>query len=239
MGLSFQLGPVLTLVCVLELMILFYLAHWESYHTGVLLLRPLSNPVEAQWGFILGLLLTAWNGTLWWNDLSPLGFPYKYLFSFISTLSFLATSYEHISTVVAWMGTRGGMRQPVLTLIPLLLVVAYTTLWGLFAPDLVTQHTTLFVFTMGMLFANIQIRLIVQCVTKDRAKIYYNILSPMFLILLNAILGYFFAPIFDNSFVLWCYSIVITFYTSMLVLSVVTEMCVYLKLHPFSIKSHP
>jgi len=48
-------------------MIPFVLAHWEEYHTGILILGPLANPTEAETVISIFHLLTWWNGTALWT----------------------------------------------------------------------------------------------------------------------------------------------------------------------------
>jgi hypothetical protein len=58
LGTVFQFGPVLTFIFQILLILVFYMCHWEAYFTGVLILRPLDNPTEAQCMLMFLLLVT-------------------------------------------------------------------------------------------------------------------------------------------------------------------------------------
>jgi len=240
MGTAFQLGPGLTLFCLIVLMSAFFLAHWECYFTGVLLLRPTDNPTEAQFSLIALLLLTAWKGAMWWSvplETYILGtVEPKYLFVLISSLGFLGTLYEHVTTVSNHMSANGGkFKNTLFVLVPLATLIVLSVLWVWCAPILLEQHLRLYVSTIALLFAYIQIRLIVQHITKDRAGIYYNALSPLVLITLHSFIGSLTTPLLEDEFILQIYFLCVLLHTLFLVASIVTELALYLNISVFTI----
>ncbi|EAL51393.2 CDP-alcohol phosphatidyltransferase family protein [Entamoeba histolytica HM-1:IMSS-B] len=54
--LALKTTTLLTLSVLLMLYLIFFLSHWEEYHTGVLILGPLLNPTELQL-MVIGMLL--------------------------------------------------------------------------------------------------------------------------------------------------------------------------------------
>jgi len=241
MGTAFQLGPVLTLTSLLTLMFAFYLAHWECYFTGILLLRPTSNPTEAQFSLISLLLLTAWKGATWWTtpiETYVLGaVEPRYLFVIVSVVGFLFTVYEHMTSVHKHIKEHGGsFKSTLLALVPLTVLGTMAILWACFAPTVLYDHRRLYLSTIALLFAYLQIRLIVQHITKDRFGIFYNALTPLVLITFHSLIGLLFAPLLDDEFILQIYFLCVLLHTGFLVVSIVTELALYLNITVFTIK---
>jgi len=245
MGSSFQLGPLLSYLSLVMLTIIFYLNHWEGYFTGTLFLRKYSNPTEAQLSLISLLLLTAWKGSLWWKEsLDTILFgtlEHREILFVITVFGFFSTAYDHISTVYSYMSSRGSNFRPaILALIPLIFLHLISTLWILCSPTVLFENSRIFISTIGLLFSYLAIRLIVQNVTKETFKIYYNMLSPLLVITIHSFIGRVAAPLLDDEFVLQVYFLAVLLHIAFLILSVVTEFCWYLNIkNPFIIRQTP
>jgi len=132
-----------------------------------------------------------------------------------------------------------NLKPAILAFLPVLALLAFSVLWVLCAPVVLHEHPRLFISTMGLLFGYLAIRLIVQNVTKEPFKVYYNMLSPIVVITFHSFIGRTFAPLLDDEFVLQIYFVAVLLHVSFLVISIVTEFCFYLNIRPFIITARP
>jgi ethanolaminephosphotransferase len=240
MGTSFQFGPFWTLMTLFSLMIVFYLAHWECYFTNTLLLRALSNPTEAQLTLISLLLWTSYQGTMWWResfDTIIFGvMEHRHIFIAFTMVGFVGTVYDHVTTVYGHIVSRGGkLISAVYAMVPITVLIIFASLWASIAPEVLFEHPRLYVGTIGLMFAYLAIRLIVQNITKEGFRLYYNMLTPLILITFHSIVGRLFLPLLEDTFILQIYFLVVLVHVGLLVMSVVTELALYLGIRVFVI----
>jgi ethanolaminephosphotransferase len=238
---SLQFGPQMTLAAFLMFVTIFYLAHWESYFTGQLILRPLGNPTEANVVCVSVLFWTAFKGPLWWNETVNVIFlgemQWKQLVMLGCTLGFIFTLFDNFSIVLKSLRGRDMRRRAAfLYLIPFTSFVALSLVWGLYTPVVLNDHPRLFLGALGLLFGHLAIRQIVHSVCKEPFKIYYNVLSPLLVVVLNTLIGVLASkPVIDYEIVLAFYFVVILLNDAYLVSVLVSEFCYYLNIRAFVI----
>jgi len=240
-GNMLQLGPVLTFASLLIMSTVFYLAHWEGYFTRSLILRPVTNPTEAQLGMIFLLLMTAWYSPhVWLIEISlPLiGLqPLKYLVFYLSVAGGVSTFADHSTQVVRYCQTRQQpLRPAVLYMLPFSLLVVCSVVWAWYTPAVLQDHARTFVYAIGLMFSYLAIRSIVQSVAREPFKIYYNVLSPLLLIAVHAMFADAFQPLFDLELVLQAFFIYVLLLQANLVVTLVSEFSYYLDIRPFKIR---
>jgi ethanolaminephosphotransferase len=240
MGTSFQFGPFWTLITLFSLIIVFYLAHWECYFTNTLLLRPLANPTEAQLSLITLLLWTSYQGTMWWrqtvNTIIFGEWEHRHIFIAFTMIGLIGTIYDHVTTVLHHIVSRGGnLRSAGLALVPLTVLLVFSSLWPLSAPVVLIEHARLYILTIGLMFSYLAIRLIVQNITKEGFRLYYNMLSPLILITFHSFVGRMFVPVLEDAFILQFYFLVVLLHDGVLIASIVTELSIYLGIRVFVI----
>eukprot|EP01118_Nematostelium_gracile_P016706 TRINITY_DN6982_c0_g1_i1.p1 TRINITY_DN6982_c0_g1~~TRINITY_DN6982_c0_g1_i1.p1 ORF type:complete len:399 (-),score=65.44 TRINITY_DN6982_c0_g1_i1:37-1233(-) len=241
---AFQFELTLSFIALIMLGIIFYLAHWENFFTGSLILRKWSNPTEAQLFLVTNLLITAYNGADWWSipiETILFGSIQKnHILFFFTVIGFFTTCYDHITTTYAVVMQRGSsMKTPAFAMFPILFVFTIGSIWALLAPSVLYENPRIFITTIGLLFSYLAIRIIVQNVTKEPFRIYYNMQTPLLLITFHSLIGRLFVPLLDDNFILWCYFIVVLLHVSFLVVSLVFEFSVYLNISPFDITKKP
>jgi ethanolaminephosphotransferase len=241
---AFQFSHIMSFIALIMLGLIFYFAHWENFFTGSLILRKWSNPTEAQLFLISNLLITSYFGAEWWKEpVNTVIFGYiqkNQILFFFTVIGFLTTSYDHISTTYAVVLQRGNsLKTPAFAMFPILFVFLIASIWAILAPSLLTENPRIFITTIGLLFSYLAIRIIVQNVTKEPFRLYYNIQTPLLLITFHSLIGQLFVPLLDDNFILWCYFLVVFLHVSFLCVSLVWEFSVYLNIHPFDITKKP
>jgi len=240
-GATVQFGPWLTYYSVLMLVTVFYLAHWESYFTGTLLLRPLSNPTEANTICVLSLFWTAIKGPNFWTERVAVLFLGEYewrtIYFFFSFIGFCTTVLDHATTVAKFMRSRSTpIRPAVLFLLPFCLFMILTYIWASATPTVLEDRPRIFLSTVGLVFSYLAIRLIVQQVCKEPFKLYYNVLTPLLLVTLNSVISALAgAPIFSEMLILTIYFFTILCNVAYMVVVLISEFCYYLTIRPFTI----
>jgi ethanolaminephosphotransferase len=242
MGTVFQLDVHMTFISLIMMITLFYLAHWEAYFTRALILRPLANPTEAQLSMIGLLLFTAWKGSDFWLQQVPLPIfglmQWNHIMFYITCLGFISNVSDHWYQVHKFFSSRQmSMRPAYVYLIPFGLLVLCSSIWIYATPGVLTNTPRLFMAIVGLLFSYLAIRSIVQSVCKEPFLLYYNVLSPLVLITLHAVIGSLYRPLVDYELIVQLYFLVALLHTAYLVTSIVGEFCYYLNIEPFRIKS--
>jgi len=240
LGSALQFGPVLSFVTQILMMAFFYLCHWEAYFTGVLILRPLDNPTEAQFAMILLLLITCFWGPLTW--LTEIRIPLlgpaqlNHIIFFFFVLSSVNTCLDNFSRVFEHYNTQQlNKTPPLLCLAPLGTLLSVSALCAWLSPALLSEHPRVFMAATGFLFSYIQIRLIIQGVCKEPFKPFYNATIPLILFAFNCFLDFSGSPIFDSAFALHLYFFVNLGNLIYLVVSVVNELTTILNIRVFTI----
>jgi len=241
LGTTFQFGPVLTFSFGILLMATFFLAHWESHFTGILLLRALANPVESQCVLMLLMLLTAAFGPRMW--LSVVSLPIVGPVTLSSAwfgmliLSFLGNLYDNVSTTMQNLRSRSmDTEQAMSAFAPFAIFAAVALLWAESSGALLFEHTVLFLFTFGMAFAHLQIRLLLSGILKEHWKTYYSCLTPLIIGCMNSVLARVGGPeILSEHTVLVLVFVVILVHDCFLVWHVVRELSGVLGIRVFRI----
>jgi len=241
LGTSFQFGPVLTFAFGILLMATFFLAHWESHFTGVLLLRTLANPVETQCLLMAILLGTAYFGPQVWVSLIslPVFGPVQLnsLWFGLMVLSFLANLYDNVTTTTQNLRSRSvDTQQAFAAFAPFAIFAGVALFWAETSGLLLFEYTTLFVGTIGLVFAHLQIRLILSGILKEHWHTYYSCVTPLVAGLAYSSLARMgMAPIASEYAVLVAVFLAVLAHDCFLVYYVVTEMASTLGIRVFHI----
>jgi len=239
-GTMLHLGPSITFLVFLMMATVFYLAHWESYFTRTLILRPLANPTEAQLTLILLLLITYLYGPQFWLGVVviPLWGPIqlKNVIFLLSMMGFILTCSDNMKTVFYHVLSRHQpLKNPFLYFLPFSILVFFSSLWILLTPEVLLEYPRTFLCSIGLLFSYLTIRSIVQSIAKEAFKLYYNALTPLVLASMHSLLGILYSPLFDYEIILYCFFICTLLIQANLVVSLIFEFCYYLNIHPFRI----
>jgi len=243
-GSALQLGETLTFYCFIASMVTFYLYTWEGYFTGGMILRSLENPEEAQTILEFFLILTFFFGpSMWISEWNIFGYflQLNQLFVFFMLTGMCVTVYKNIANVRRHLITRNLATRPaLLCLIPFGLLIGMTLFWNWLSPTLLRQHPRLFIMTIGFLFSYLTIRLIVHAVCHEMLKLYYNVLTPLFIINIFSFIGSLLPrPIIEDEVILSLYFLATFLHIVYLILSIVGEFCHYLNIRPFTITKPP
>jgi len=242
MGIIFQLDVYMTFISVIMMFTLFYLAHWEAYFVRALVLRPIANPTEAQLWMIGLILLTGWKGTSFWLQQVPIPIfgmvQWNHLLFYLTCLGFVSNVADHWYTVHSFFSSRQmSMRPAYLYLLPFTLLVLCSSLIIYCTPEVLTNTPRLYMAIIGLIFSYLAIRSIVQSVCKEPFLLYYNVLSPLILMTLHALMGYLYKPLVDYELIVQLYFVVVVIHTAYLVTTIVSEFAYYLDIDPFRIKT--
>jgi len=175
----------------------FFMAHWEEFHTGELVLGVLGNPTEGQIVMILNLLVSAVYGPqLWGRDMNDLLganlLPNISLSEFMLALVLvsgqLMTVYNTIAVLRDVAAKKRNVVRSLLLLFPMSIAGFATTAWFWVSPaKLLETRTASCIFFMGLQFSYILARLMIARITITE----YNVWNPVFLLpvvgLLNAV----------------------------------------------------
>lgn len=199
-------GSPLALLAILNVVLPFYMAQWEQYHTGVLVLG-LVNVTEAQLVSMLVFALSALYGPSFW------ALPCSFLLPSISSLpsSFDALPLSTLIFAPASLGGLWNMAAPLLNvashcrarprpvsallaalshLLPLLLLAAAALLWVALSPTgLLGRHPHLLLLTVGFLNSSLVGRVILARVCGQQH------VSPLPLVLLPFLLASLFVAL--------------------------------------------
>jgi ethanolaminephosphotransferase len=164
---------------------LFYLAHWEEYHTGSLILGKYANPTEVQYVFMgVHLLAAAFGPAVWRTPLSallPLPGP---LASVPLNSSVLSLGVAVGVVLVTWnvfevaraAAARGvSFARACLPLVPFFVHVAAGLAWLALSPsDVLHEHPLLVVFLYGLVVSYLLDRLILDRITNVTFAVYHH-----------------------------------------------------------------
>jgi len=241
-GITIQLGPMMTFTLGVLMMSMVYLAHFEAYFTRKLVLRTLNNPTEAQLLICAVLVFTAVVGPEFWvRPINPgLGIMQAnellvglYFLGSISTcLDFLHTVYKHMASMQI------SFRAVLSFFSPFCCLMSAGCAWVVIHPAIVTQHPRLYLWTFAWTSSYLTIRLVVQTVCREPYQTYYSVLTPLLICVANAFGGeILFRPFVSNDTMLYAYFVIVSVTLLFLSVSLVKEFCAYLVIRPFTIRS--
>lgn len=171
-----------------NILINFYLSHFEKYNTGVLFL-PWGYDFT-MWGTIITFLLTGIFGHELWYYVFPGGITNGICVELILYISALISNVPIVAYNIyrSYKDKTGYMRsfpEAVRPLIPLLLFFGITFLWILESPsNVVTKDPRALFFLMGTIFSNISCRIIVAQMSSTRCDWFNWMLLPTLLVVL-------------------------------------------------------
>lgn len=172
----YSISPVRLLGVLIAVQLVFIVTHWEKYNTGVLYLSWGYD--LSQYGLSFLYLLTYLLGHKAYQfyvfghinlaNLSELGF---YL---CVILSFVMSGYNlYISYFVDKTGKQNSFYEFLVPMISPTVLFTVSVLWAIHSPSKVAdQDPRLFLWTMGVVFANIAVHLIISQMSSTRAQVF-------------------------------------------------------------------
>ncbi|KAM9982679.1 hypothetical protein ACTFIZ_007210 [Dictyostelium cf. discoideum] len=185
MSATLRIGPYWTFFSFIVGMWPFYLAHWEEYHAGILVMGEFNGPTEAQVLFMIIEIITGIFGSNFWT------------YGTSTSVGIIATVFVSIGAVVTCLQNfsntyklenRMVFSKCLLQLTPICLFTALIVIWASVS-SLITEQPHLFIMTLGILFGYIQSRYITQRVCHDDCSLFYPIFIPIIIVVFNSILA--------------------------------------------------
>lgn len=182
----------------------FFMAHWEEYHTGELILGVLANPTEGQFVMIAQLLVstifgpavwsTSWKTALGVEGLAA-GLPDISLNHLLLGLLFVGGfTMAFVNTVVVLRNVKkhkSNLMRSLLLLFPLTTSGLSTTAWfHLSKIHLLENHTTAAIIFAGLQFSYILNRMLIARITRTEYNVWnliplLPVVGPLFCIFLS------------------------------------------------------
>lgn len=244
-------GPVYTLIILLVALIPFYLAHWEEYYCGELILGVFDNPTEAEVLFMtIGIISAAAKPTVWQTVMFTVHDTEITVNKFIILLSVLgmfSTVARNVWKVINAKPHRPGVKLTTVfaELLPLATLVVLTICWAISSTSLLVYCPRLFVITVGYTFAYLVSRLIVQRICKEEPKLFYPVLLLLYIAVLISVIKWFVhqSPDFMGSsdpeyIYLWVYFGIIMSVFLTLCVSLILQLTSHLNISCFTIPHH-
>eukprot|EP00978_Attheya_sp_CCMP212_P036000 scaffold160124_cov50-Attheya_sp.AAC.3 len=197
LGLSASRDPVAVFVSVIFPMATFYVATWEEYHTGHLLLPIINGPTE---GLIIGAMVSLstclygqafWLQTNWYEQaIEPV--IVSYLPSFVTTIipeqglrnadlftiiCVISVSQEMVIKTVS-VGRKYGFRQ-LFALLPFLFLSGVSIWIGHMDPDIFARNPRVVLHLWSALFVEMVTQLMFDHMTKDKFNSFRLVLIPL------------------------------------------------------------
>jgi len=196
---ALQLGgtyPVLALLC--GSLIVFFVAQWMEFHTGFLDLGRI-NVTEVQLICCAVYVSTGIMGPAFWRQtfiVGPFTIQYNALMVLTQIVSIMCNLLVSLLRIRRFVNTNSLPKSLVYSqLIPLVMSLGFAVSWALVSPNQVLQnHPTTFLLTVGLVFANLVERMLVARVCRDRFTWYQPIVLLLFFGWLNAALDEIFGP---------------------------------------------
>ncbi|KAI8975620.1 CDP-alcohol phosphatidyltransferase-domain-containing protein [Mycotypha africana] len=243
----------------------FYLSTWEEYHTGILFLGYFSGPVEGVIVLCCIHLISGFFGSSFWLlrvdellnfiDFSSSNYSFMKLISALQlnhVIIIFAGVVLILNIVVGFFNvimvkfypTENALEdrsisKAMLGLFPFVNMCFWSYKWMQLWPDIVTEHLSLFILFLGLLFGH-QVGLMITAHVAKMKFPYVNV--PVNLILLSGcLIAYFedklqlFVAV-DHRFIVKIYLLIATFQYYDLASSVIEEICTYLDIGCLYIK---
>ncbi|KAG5879527.1 hypothetical protein JTB14_029893 [Gonioctena quinquepunctata] len=235
-GPKYSLVPFRMFFTMWNVMMNFYLSHFEKYNTGVLFL-PWGYDFS-MWGTIITFLIAGVGGHEIWQ------FRYGSITTGIvfETLLYVCSLISNVPVVgyniyISYKNKTGKMRDFSDAIRPLLPVSAFfilTLIWILYSPsNIIDQDPRAFFFLLGTVFSNISCRLIVAQMSNTTCDAFNLLLVPTSFVVMTAVLTQW-ANI--ELFLLYALCLVTTIAHIHYGTCVVRQMCRHFKVNCFSIK---
>nr|CAH7724305.1 unnamed protein product [Callosobruchus chinensis] len=214
----------------------FYLSHFEKYNTGVLFL-PWGYDFS-MWGTIITFFITGLFGSEMWH-FRIWGFNAGNMFEMLLYVSSLISNVPVViyNIYLSYKNRTGHMRpisEAVRPLISVGLFFALTLLWVCYSPcNIVDKDPRALFFLMGTIFSNISCRLIVAQMSNTRCEVFNCLLIPTSVVVAIALTTRL--ETFEL-FLTYALCIVTTLTHLHYGTSVVRQMCQHFKVNCFTIK---
>uniref|UniRef100_A0A0B7B1W3 Selenoprotein I n=1 Tax=Arion vulgaris TaxID=1028688 RepID=A0A0B7B1W3_9EUPU len=224
-------------LCVVGIMLVFVLSHWEKYNTGVLFLP---------WGYDIGqilmtvvYLITFYGGHDIWKFQLPIvnwsaaeTFEISLYVGFVS-LTFPFTFYNIYKSYRDRSGKMHSFREAMRPLASTFVLFSLMIYWAWSSSsDIIELQPRLFYWTAGTAFSHIACHLIIAQMSGTRCELINPALLP--LITIVTIVNIFHLGTMEVV-LLWSYCTFITFKHVKFGVCVVKEMCEHFKIKAFSI----
>ncbi|KAJ8976721.1 hypothetical protein NQ317_000153 [Molorchus minor] len=236
-GEKYSIVPFRMFFTVWNVLINFYLSHFEKYNTGVLFL-PWGYDFS-MWGTILtfllaGLVVTNFGNFGLQNGLTT-GMMFEILLYVSSLISNIPVVFYNIYN--SYKYRTGHMRpftEAIRPLVPLAIFFVITLIWVLKSPaNIVEKDPRALFFLMGTIFSNISSRLIVAQMSNTRCDAFNSLLIPIIAVLAISI-GTQSALL--ELYLTYCLCLTATLAHIHYGTCVVRQMCHHFKVNCFTIK---
>lgn len=214
---TLQTGPTYV-TCILAILIYVtsYLVIWEDYVTDELRFGLLNSPTEAILLAVAVLVVTGVMGHEFWK-ISIYGISIGKWFAYASTLMAFSAIYDTTTTVLKKANSGknerandiGKLAGALEALIPFVTLVILYAVYAYFAPLLVYKHIVPFICSYSLIASYLQTRLILARVCREKVPIFYAILYPLPLVVINAIFFKYYVEEVHTAliaYILACYS---------------------------------
>ncbi|EGC36616.1 hypothetical protein DICPUDRAFT_94272 [Dictyostelium purpureum] len=212
----------------------FYLAHWEEYHAGILVMGEFNGPTEAQVLFIIIEIITGIFGSeiwTWGNGEITVGIGLTIIVSVTASVTCLQNFNN------TWkLENRIPFSKCLLQLLPIVTFTALIVTWASVSRNtLLKDEPYLFIMTIGILFGYIQSRYITQRVCHDDCPYTYPIFIPMVAVLLNSIIASSGTIFIKETTALWFLFAVACIQFLLFAYFTTQQLCEHLKIKVFTI----
>uniref|UniRef100_A0A7S2UBC5 Ethanolaminephosphotransferase n=1 Tax=Attheya septentrionalis TaxID=420275 RepID=A0A7S2UBC5_9STRA len=251
LGLSASRDPVAVFVSVIFPMATFYVATWEEYHTGHLLLPIINGPNE---GLVAGasfsLISFIW-GVQYWHETSWFDrFIEPYSSKLLpSTVSSIIPDYgiRNVDLIfyicVVWLIQEETLKiyqvarkygaSSLKNLLPYIFLMASSTYIGAYYPEFLARNTRVCLNLVSALFSEMVIQLMLDHMSKEPYTPYRLTLIPLVVLIIMLHINLLSDTIVDE-YVL-TYAVVAWTYLLMKVRFIINEMCTLLRIWCFDI----
>lgn len=232
MSATLRLGPKWAFVNLLVGIWPFYLAHWEEYHAGILVLGEFNGPTEAQILFIIIEIITGIFTSDFWTYGSSitLGQIATVVITFVAIMT-IFQNFRNTYKLQNRMNYMACLQQ----LSPICIFTFLIVVWAGVAPHLLVGKPHLFIMTIGILFSYIQSRYITQRVCHDDCLLWYYILIPLSINVFNSILARYSSPIINEEYALYFLFVLACCQFLIFAYFVTQQLCQHLKIRVFVI----
>ncbi|KAI6182764.1 Ethanolaminephosphotransferase 1 [Aphelenchoides bicaudatus] len=171
---EFSVPPVRLLGILISVQLVFIVTHWEKYNTGVMYLSWAYD--ASQYGLAIFYLFTFFVGHEYFQfyvtkNLTFAGC-FELSFYVCCVGSFLMSFYNmYVSYFVDKTGKQANFYEFLLPMISSIILFTASVAWGIYSPQKVIMlDPRLFLWTMGVVFSNIAVRLIIAQMSSTRSE---------------------------------------------------------------------
>ncbi|EGG14162.1 CDP-alcohol phosphatidyltransferase [Cavenderia fasciculata] len=212
----------------------FYLAHWEEYHAGILVMGEFNGPTEAQVLFMIIEIITCiFSSDIW--IIGPKDFTIGMMATVAVSFGAIFTIYQNFKNTFA-LQNRIPFMKCLIQLTPFVIFNILIIIW-VSVSDLLTTQPHLFIMTIGMVFAYLQSRYITQRVCHDDCLLFYPILVPFAIVVFNSILASFQSNLISEYAMLWVMFVLACIQFLIFAVFTTRQLCDHLRIKVFTITS--